>query len=75
MKLKKYQFTSFFMAAILLTGGIASGITDVYADSATGEKVKIGYYPWEDFQEGTSDGTAKSGYSYEYIQEVASYTG
>ena len=58
MKLKKYQFTSFFMAAILLTGGIASGITDVYADSATGEKVKIGYYPWEDFQEGTSDGTA-----------------
>lgn len=48
MKLKKYQFTSFFMAAILLTGGIASGITDVYADSATGEKVKIGYYPRED---------------------------
>ena len=63
------------MAAILLTGGIATGITDVNADSASGEKVKIGYYPWEDFQEGTSDGTAKSGYSYEYIQEVASYTG
>ena len=28
-----------------------------------------------DFQEGADDSAAKSGYSYEYIQKVASYTG
>lgn len=37
--------------------------------------VKIGYYEAHDFQEGADDSAAKSGYSYEYIQKVASYTG
>ena len=75
MKLKKYQITVFFLLTILLAGGTAGRFTNVYADSDTEQKVKIGYYPREDFQEGTSDGTAKGGYGYEYIQEVASYTG
>lgn len=75
MKSKQQQFTAFFLAAVLLAGGTAWEFTDVYAASDTEQKVKIGYYQREDFQEGTSDGTAKSGYGYEYIQEVASYTG
>ena len=75
MKPKKQQITAFFLAAVLLAGGTAGGFRDVYADSDTGQKVKVGYYSKENFQEGTSDGTAKSGYGYEYIQEVASYTG
>ena len=75
MRAEKHRFTAFFMAAVLLAGGSVGSFSEVYADSDKEEKVKIGYYPREDFQEGISDGTAKSGYGYEYIQEVASYTG
>ena len=39
------------------------------------EKVKIGYYTAENFQEGGSDDAYKTGYGYEYIQKVADYTG
>lgn len=39
------------------------------------KNVKIGYYYNEAFQEGTSDSEIKSGYAYEYIQKIASYTG
>lgn len=44
------------------------------ADGAE-QVVRVGYYPRKAFQEGTSDGTPKSGYAYEYLQQIASYTG
>ena len=47
----------------------------VNADAGEQKTVKIGYYEAHDFQEGADDSAAKSGYSYEYIQKVASYTG
>ncbi len=37
--------------------------------------VRVGYYPSRRFQEGSADGEPKSGYSYEYLQKVATYTG
>lgn len=37
--------------------------------------VKVGYYFSHNFQEGTDDSSPKSGYSYEYLQKLASYTG
>lgn len=37
--------------------------------------VKVGYYSSHNFQEGSGDQEYKSGYSYEYLQKVASYTG
>lgn len=37
--------------------------------------VKVGYYFSHNFQEGMDDTTPKSGYSYEYLQKIASYTG
>ena len=37
--------------------------------------VKVGYYENENFQEGASEGTAKSGYAYEYFQKIATYNG
>ena len=37
--------------------------------------VRVGYYASRRFQEGAADGEPKSGYSYEYLQKVASYTG
>ena len=47
----------------------------VNADAGEQKTVKIGYYEAHDFQEGADYSAAKSGYSYEYIQKVASYTG
>lgn len=39
------------------------------------EKIKIGYYENEKFQEGASEGEDKSGYSYEYLQKISSING
>ena len=39
------------------------------------ETVKVGYYFSHNFQEGTDDNSPKSGYSYEYLPKLASYTG
>lgn len=45
------------------------------ANKSTGNVVKVGYYQNENFQEGAADGEPKSGYSYEYLQKIASLTG
>ena len=37
--------------------------------------VRVGYYFSHNFQEGMDDASPKSGYSYEYLQKLASYTG
>ena len=39
------------------------------------QTVKVGYYFSHNFQEGTDATSPKSGYSYEYLQKLASYTG
>lgn len=39
------------------------------------KKVRVGYYFSHNFQEGMDDDSPKSGYSYEYLQKLASYTG
>lgn len=46
------------------------------ADAASDETtVRIGYYQSHLFQEGDGETAMRSGYGYEYIQKVASYTG
>ena len=47
--------------------------SDTYAYDA--KTVRVGYYFTRDFQEGTEGGNYKSGYGYEYLQRIASYTG
>lgn len=44
-------------------------------DNAKKEKIKVGYYENEKFQEGASEGAFKSGYSYEYLQKISSING
>ena len=44
-------------------------------DGSSYETVKVGYYYSRSFQEGIGDDTMKSGFGYEYIQKIASYTG
>ena len=50
--------------------------SETEGDAATDLKtVRIGYYASRNFQDGAGNGESKGGYSYEYIQKVASYTG
>ncbi len=48
---------------------------NVYAEEVNETVVKVGYYENENFQEGAFEGAVKSGYSYEYLQKIATYTG
>ena len=38
-------------------------------------RVRVGWYNSEHFQEGDAELTRKSGYSYEYLQNIANYAG
>lgn len=44
-------------------------------DVEQSQKVRVGWYNSECFQEGGTEQDHKSGYSYEYLQDVANYTG
>ena len=39
------------------------------------QTVRVGYYESTNFQEGSSEDERKTGYSYEYLQKIATYTG
>lgn len=60
--------------SLLFCMGMLSFFT-VSVSAKEQETVKVGYYFSHNFQEGTDDTSAKSGYSYEYLQKLASYTG
>ena len=68
-------YQSFIIAVSLLfcMGMLAFFTSSVSAKEQ--ETVKVGYYFSHNFQEGTDDNSPKSGYSYEYLQKLASYTG
>ena len=53
----------------------SSGFFSVDVSAQSAETVKVGYYFSNNFQEGMDDRAPKSGYSYEYLQKLASYTG
>ena len=60
---------------LLLLINLVSLPCRVNADTGSEQTVRVGYYQRTDFQEGSSDETPKSGYGYEYLQQVAAYTG
>lgn len=47
----------------------------VFAEETNDKVVKVGYYENENFQEGAAEGEVKTGYSYEYLQKLATYNG
>lgn len=51
--------------------------TQIYALAADNsyKTVKVGYYQAKGFQEGDGKNSPRSGYAYEYMQKVSSYTG
>ncbi len=67
----RYQFTIIF----LLAAAVISVFPAKAAEGET-EKVRIGYYEGDPaFQDGFSEGERKTGYAYEYYQELAMLTG
>ncbi|MBQ0042950.1 MAG: GGDEF domain-containing protein [Lachnospiraceae bacterium] len=48
---------------------------DALAEETDAVVVKVGYYENENFQEGAAEGAVKTGYSYEYLQKIATYNG
>ena len=62
-----------FLGLFLCLGFIAFFPVRTYAKEP--QTVRVGYYYSYNFQEGTADDETKSGYSYEYLQKLSSYTG
>lgn len=63
-----------FPCILFLCLGIIA-LFPVNASAKEQKTVRVGYYFFHNFQEGMEDSAPKSGYSYEYLQKLASYTG
>ena len=72
IKRKITKFSVLMTAAILLVTVLPFAVS---ADGTKNEKVRIGYYENEVFQEGAQEGSVKTGYAYEYYQKLSEYTG
>lgn len=65
----------FLLIPVFLCLGILYLFTTNVSAQEQEKTVRVGYYFSHNFQEGTDDTSPKSGYSYEYLQKLASYTG
>ena len=89
ISLKRKKSTTFrriivmILALVMVIFGYSFGYPSLVCADETNEAnetnetkiVRVGYYQAHDFQEGTEDSAYKSGYGYEYLQRIASYTG
>ncbi len=66
------SFSVILCAALILVAVFPFTVT---AAEAARDKVRIGYYENEVFQEGAQEGSVKTGYAYEYYQKLSEYTG
>ncbi len=64
------KFICMLMLALLF-----SNVTAKAEDKRELPKVRVGWYNSDHFQEGSGEDDIKSGYSYEYLQGIANYTG
>lgn len=73
--IRKTRFLFLFIFISIISGLIFSSQT-VYANTASEpEKVRVGYYENEVFEEGASENAVKNGYAYEYYRKLTEYTG
>lgn len=68
-------FRAACMAAALAAALAVSAPVPVFAQEEAPEAVRVGYYERGTFEEGASEGAAKSGYAYAYYQKLSEYTG
>ena len=65
-----------YLAAVLAVLVLLMSFAPAFAeDGETGKTVRMGYYPEAGMMDGAQEGETKSGYAYEYIQELASHAG
>ncbi len=69
--IKNRMLSAFFILFVLMTAVFPP---DAYAKEEP-QKVRVGYYENEVFQEGAKEGAVKSGYAYEYYLKLSEYTG
>ena len=60
------------MLAVLVLLSVMTFAVSVTAET---QKVRVGYYENEVFQEGAQEGAVKTGYAYEYYRKLSEYTG
>ena len=73
--IRKTRFLFLLIFISIISGMIFSSQT-VYANTASEpEKVRVGYYENEVFEDGASENAVKSGYAYEYYRKLTEYTG
>ena len=73
--IRKTRFLFLFIFISIISGLIFSSQT-VYANTASEpEKVRVGYYENEVFEDGASENAVKNGYAYEYYRKLTEYTG
>ena len=68
---RKYYLRLFLLMICILAGFLLP----VKVSAVASQKVRVGYYEQEGFQEGMGDDVRKSGYAYEYLQKISDYTG
>ena len=75
--MKKYlkKLSIVFICFALFVPSISVSAASKTESGEQTKKVKVGWYISEHFQEDDATGNQKSGYSYEYLQAVANYTG
>jgi len=59
----------------ILGAPLAHGAPKKITNAVAPKVVTVGYYYDKNFQEGVSDSSMKSGYGYEYLQQISDYTG
>lgn len=73
-KRNRISLLRFILFACAIFAMIGCFSVAVYANTRT-ERVRVGYYENEVFQEGAGEGKVKSGYAYEYYRKLSEYTG
>ncbi|SHL49961.1 extracellular solute-binding protein, family 3 [Fibrobacter sp. UWH5] len=81
MTVRSCKYRSFVLTCVIALLGLVLGVSSTFAEefdaSSTNQAkvVTVGYYSSKHFQEGMADSSIKSGYGYEYLQQVSDYTG
>ena len=72
---KSFKLSILLTCFILLLSSVSVCAAGKKDSEGQTKKVKVGWYTSEHFQEEDASGNQRSGYSYEYLQAVANYTG
>lgn len=73
-KMERVKRICIHLLIIVLAINVFS-VTAYSEENDTQQVVTVGYFESRDFTEGARDGAVKSGFGYDYIQKIASYTG